>query len=100
MLNRYIISISLTGITALSYFGISKYRQCGANSDTIIGITASTFALLINLFLLVELAQAPEADLGRFSNSRGTIILAMVLMVVYTTISIFESFSRVLACAH
>ena len=87
------IIITLLGAFAYAYKTYEKFSKIDANA--VGGIAAGLFAVVLNGFLLYIVTKADDRDLGVLEHERGTIILAIMLILVYSMVNIFVSFIQV-----
>jgi hypothetical protein len=96
MQNKFIWSI-LAGVVSGVIFTVTYYdRYCNfALANSLIGVAASVFALVLNSVLVIQLASLDSSKMGDLKEEKSTIILALTLFIIYTSLSVVETYYNV-----
>jgi len=89
------IAISLAGSALYSWLHYNRFCNFDI-SNIIIGFAVSIFVVIINLVLAVLIARMTRENMGDLGSEKATILLAMVLMIVYTSISVASAINDLL----
>jgi hypothetical protein len=96
MQNKFIWSI-IAGVVSGIIFTVTYYdRFCNfALANSLIGVAASMFALVLNTVLVIQLANLDASKMGDLKEEKATIILALTLFIIYTSLSVIETYYNV-----
>ena len=89
---KYYIAVVLSLITGLVYAYLYYNRVCHLDGNAVVGIAASVFTLVLTVVLVLRVLQLQPNELGQLADYKTTVILALVMMIFYTSMNLFESF--------
>jgi hypothetical protein len=94
--SKYFWSILLAVVATVAFIVTHYNRYCNFDLATsLIGVAASIFALVLNGILLIRLTDLQADKMGELKEEKPTIILALMLFVIYTSISVVTSYYNI-----
>jgi hypothetical protein len=96
MNNKFFWSIA-AGVAVAILFTVTHYnRYCNFDlANSLMGVAASVFALILNAVLLIRLANLDAASMGDLKEEKPTLILALMLFIIYASISVSTSYYNI-----
>jgi hypothetical protein len=95
-MNKFFWSIAAGAVAAIIFTFTHYNRFCNFDlANTLIGVAASVFALILNTVLVIRLAGLDAANMGDLKEEKSTLILALTLFIIYTSISVLTSYYNI-----
>jgi hypothetical protein len=92
-LNRYAVSLVGSVVVTAAYCLKHYYRHGGLNvfREALV-LSASCFALILNVHLLISLSRFEAKDFGKLDEERQSLILGIFIVTIFLAISVIQSF--------